>query len=130
MSLFIDTSKTVPFELEGTTFDLRVMTARQRLRCSASAQTIGLLFDALNTGEMDEDDSPILKDPTPEQAIEMAEAQFAILCAGVQGWKSNGEASAYEPSEAELDTIDSRAWAPLCNAIMEANTASEDDRKN
>ena len=116
MGLFIDTTETVPHEIEGTVFRIRILTTRQRLRASCAAMRVGEIIRAAGEGE-----ELVL---TPEQALVISDAQFEILCIGLEGW------GVVNATPDLIDTLAQRAWTPLCNKIMETNSVSEEDSKN
>ena len=122
MSLFIDTSTTTPFRMEGVVFQLRTLTTRQRLRAAIAAQEVGRIIEAMTDGEE-------MRAPTAEEAEAIYDAQHAILLLGIAGW-TDGTVTVEEPTAEQIDAVEVRAWTPLCDAIMEANRVDEAEAKN
>lgn len=119
MALFIDTSATVPFELEGTTFQIRVLPGRKLMRL------FGLLDSAQGIIGDRKDEEISEATFSPSDLAKIQAVNFEIMQAGIDSWSGMDS-----PTEHDLDTITPNRWSDLVAAIVDANRVSEDDRKN
>jgi len=119
VTLFIDPSRTVPFELDGTVFQIRVLPGRALMRL------FGLLAEVREIIG-DREDEEIGNDSfTPTEFDAIQQANFSVMVAGIAGWPGVDN-----PTEDDLDTITPARWGEIVGAIVAANQVSEDDRKN
>jgi hypothetical protein len=114
MSLFLEPGKLVPREVEGVTFFVRVLTAREQLTLLEHAE------------KLDRSEDGVL-------AASMRDDLWAVLRLGVADWVENGSprVPGIEPlTEEQFDTIPIRIWGQLTNAIVEVNQIGAGDQKN
>jgi len=110
MSLFLDTETVVPVEIEGTTFNIKSLTARERLRVGR----YGIEISDLVSGFPDDEDGGVTI--SAATVLEVQEKQYEILAIGL--------------ADQDADKIAPRVWSQLCTEIMNRNSLREDDSEN
>jgi len=104
MGLFLEPGKRIPVEVEGVTFWVKTLTAREQLRLVEHAEHL--------TGK--------------EITASDLEHVFEVLRLGIAGW----EGSPQPLAESDLDTIPVHVWASLAAHITEANHLSVPEQGN
>lgn len=104
MGLFLEPGKRVPVEVEGVTFHVRTLTAREQLRIVEHAQHVqDVGNDAEGLGHV-----------------------FEILRLGIAGWDGGPKTV----DDVALDTIPVHVWGDLAQKIVEVNHLSKADQGN
>lgn len=106
--MFIETGTIVPFDLEGESIPIKVLTARQRLKVMRVADTISDMVKGYGEDEV----MPVAV------GINALDEQFGILVMGI------------DLPEEKIDAIPPEHWPTLAQEIIRVNGLTETDAEN